>query len=78
MDLELAKRRARMKVKFDRISPEKDPGDYYENKRREAEAVQAALNRHQVIRDHHPGSGWLCRRCRELERQLEQARYVGD
>jgi hypothetical protein len=64
-----------MKVDYDRISPEKDPGDYYENKRREADAVRAEMTRHELDECR---SIVHCVRCKELERQLERARYVGD
>lgn len=52
-----------------------NPDDYYRDKAREAEEIRAELSRHQL--DECLGSP-LCKKCKELERRVESARYVGD
>lgn len=52
-----------------------NPGDYYDRKREEAEAIQQELSRHRF--DECLGDPF-CKTCKKLERELEQARYVGD
>jgi hypothetical protein len=52
-----------------------DPGDYYRAKREQAEEIQAEISRHEL---YECWGAPRCKKCRELERKLEMARYVGD
>lgn len=51
------------------------PEDYYKRKHEDAEEISDELSRHQLDECH---GSLNCETCKRLERDLEQARYVGD
>lgn len=54
---------------------QRTPGDYYLDKRKEADAIKVELDAH---RKTCSAGSWQCKTCRQLEKRLEMARYVGD
>ena len=59
-----------------RYCREASPADYYLRKQKEVDEILDEISRHQLDECNAPSG--FCLTCKELEKRLEQARYVGD